>query len=91
MSNLNNEETKICPRCGNEVLERRAQCAKCHYCFPMSCEGCGREVMGRIFCRECSESGEYHFQRTESLRLTRPEEKSAEKLVEQMLNDPRNE
>lgn len=90
------EETKQCPRCGNKVPKHVTQCRKngCYYCFPMSCEDCGREVKGRVFCRECSESGIYNFQRTEALppsKSLRPEEESVKKLVWKMLNDPGNE
>lgn len=90
----NGEETKTCPRCGEEVLEHLAQCSKCHYAFLMLCGGCGRDVQGRVFCRECSESGIYHFQRTNVLPPAQPlspEEKSVEKLVYELLNNPRSE
>jgi len=60
------EETKTCPSCGEEVLEQRAQCSECHYCFTMVCEGCGRDVTGSVFCPECSEPGKYHFQRADA-------------------------
>ena len=66
MNNLNGEKTKICPVCGEKVLERRAQCEKCHYCFVMLCVGCGRDVVGNVFCPECSEPGVYHFQRNQT-------------------------
>lgn len=94
MDNSNGEETKQCPRCGNKVLKHLAQCADCHYSFMMLCAGCGRDVQGRAFCRECSESGVYHFQRTNALPLAQPlqpEEKSVRKLVHKLLNDPGNE
>jgi len=67
MNQSNGQETKQCPRCDTTVLERRPICRKCGFRFPMSCEGCGREVVGRVFCPECIEPGVYHFQRTESL------------------------
>ena len=59
----NGEETKTCPKCGEKVLERRSKCPECHYCFPMSCEGCGREIAGRESCPECIEPGKYHWNR----------------------------
>jgi len=80
-------KTKKCPRCGEDVLERRPVCRKCDYRFPMSCEGCGREVVGRVFCKECAESGYYHHNRAESLPSIRPEEKNVEKFVWNMLKD----
>lgn len=81
-----NEPTfKVCPRCGEEVLNRTRICRKCQYCFPMNCEGCGREIVGQVWCPECGNYGVYHFQRTESLPLIQPEEKSVEKFVRNML------
>ena len=91
MSNQSGEETKQCPRCGKKVLNRRAKCQKCGYRFPMSCEGCGRETVGRVFCPECAESGVYHFQRSQLLQPIRPEEKSVRKFVSGLLNGPGNE
>jgi len=98
MSEQNGEETekmKTCPRCGNKVLEHVTQCRKdgCNYCFPMSCAGCGREIKGRVFCRECAEHGVYHFQRASTLppmQPLQPEEKNVRKLVHKLLNDPNN-
>lgn len=81
------ESYKICPRCGEKVLERCSRCRDCGYYFPMSCEGCGREVAGRIFCPECIEPGHYHHNRVESLQSIRPGEKSVEKFVRNMLKD----
>jgi hypothetical protein len=89
------EETKTCPQCGKKVPEQSAYCINkefCHYAFLMSCQGCGREVRGRVFCRECIEPGVYHFQRTESAELIRPGEESAKKFVNNALKDlKRNE
>lgn len=84
------EETKTCPQCGEEVSERLAYCSNkkyCHFAFPMSCQGCGREIRGRVFCRECIESGIYHFQRAESLQSSQSDEESARKFVNNALKD----
>ena len=89
----NGEETKTCPKCGEKVLEHLAQCAECHYPFLMLCAGCGRDVRGRAFCRECVKPGVYHFQRASTLppiQPLQPEEKSVRKLVYKLLNDPNN-
>jgi len=56
-------EIKQCPQCGEHVLEHRPICRNCGYRFQMSCEGCGREVVGRVFCAECIDSGVYHWAR----------------------------
>ncbi len=72
MTELNGQETKQCPRCGTTVLARRPICRNhhrhtgCGFRFPMSCEGCGREVTGRVFCPECIEPGVYHWSRVET-------------------------
>ena len=81
------ESYKTCPRCGENILERRAICRYCDYRFPMSCDGCGREVVGRVFCSECVEPGYYHHNRAESLPSIRPGEENVEKFVRNMLKD----
>ena len=80
-------KTKTCPRCGKDILERRPICRECGHRFPMSCEGCGREVVGRVFCQECAVPGQYHHNRAESLSPIRPEEKKAEKFTRSMLKE----
>ena len=79
------EKFKTCPQCGKEMLERRSVCKYCGHFFIMLCQGCGRDTLGRIWCPECADKGEYHFQRTESLPLIRPEEKNVEIFVQKML------
>lgn len=70
---------KTCPRCNEKVSDQKAQCPTCHFPFPMSCEGCGRETKGRVFCRECSEQG---FQKSQPLQS---EQKNAEKFINNVL------
>jgi len=82
------EEIKQCLRCGNEVLKQRPICKECGYRFHLNCEGCGRDVIGRVWCSECGDHGIYHFQRVESLasiQSLRPEEEKVEKFVNKML------
>lgn len=79
------KETKTCLQCGQLMPIRRNTCTKCGYRFPTSCQGCGRETTGRAWCKECGDHGIYHFQRVESLRLTRPEEKNVENFANSLL------
>lgn len=79
------EETKICPRCGEQVLERRPICRHCGFRFLMSCQGCGREIVGRVFCPECIEPGIYSWQRIESAQPLQSDKNCAEKLLLKIL------
>lgn len=45
-------ETKICPNCGEMLLEIKPRCS-CGHKFTMLCEGCGRDVKGYSLCGEC--------------------------------------
>ena len=51
------EEIKECPQCKTKCEERRPRCKKCGYRFVMLCEGCGRDVKGFSFCKECRQPG----------------------------------
>lgn len=68
----NNKTTVIkckrCPQCGQLQSIRREICKQCGYIFSFLCEGCSRDTNGTPFCKECSESGKYHWHRIENAR-----------------------
>lgn len=64
---------KKCPKCGLMNEDDAAKCKGhlamnnrvCMHQFTNNCKGCGRDVRGREYCRECVTPGVCHWQRNE--------------------------
>lgn len=54
---------KRCPQCSWIQPIKYSICKKCGFVFDFLCECCGCDTDGSPFCPECSELGQYHWNR----------------------------